>query len=71
MLAAALETNPTVTLWSPELLFAAVPGRMVSSKPFDVAPDGRFLSFQLDAGDSRPIAIENFAEELKRLVPTE
>jgi len=44
-------------------------------RPYDVAPDGRFLiirSGQAEAGatTTNMILVENWFEELKRLVPT-
>ena len=47
------------------------------TRPWDLAPDGRFViigSAQADAGRNAPapslILVQNWFEELKRLVPT-
>ena len=45
-------------------------------RPYDIAPDGRFLiigSGQADSDSGAPsnmIVVQNWTEELKRLVPT-
>ena len=46
------------------------------SQPYDIAPDGRFVFIQRDqvegGGATEPnlILVQNWTEELKRLVPT-
>lgn len=60
---------------APEMLFAGPYFFVEGPEMFDVAPDGRFLMLKVDtnsktaAGDSL-IIVQNWTEELKRLVPT-
>ena len=78
MWAVPIETEPTFRVLSPELLFqgpyvAPVLGRT----PFDVAPDGRRFLMRRPAGatpandatELELIVVQNWFEELKRLVP--
>jgi len=51
--------------------------RVGSARPYDLAPDGRFFVIRRNesevgssAGAANMILVENWFEELKRLVPT-
>ena len=77
MLAVPVQSGPTLVAGPPRVLFEftmAAPGG--GGRPYDLAPDGRFLiirSGQADAADgvgSNLIVVQNWFEELKRLVPT-
>ena len=77
MMAVALDTEPTLTWEQPQLLFDAaeygVPFIVGSNRRIDISPDGtRFLMFKVsssaDAPD--PILVQNWTDELQRLVPT-
>ena len=78
MMVVAIETEPTLTLGTPEVVFEesyfGVPGQ---SRRHDLAPDGqRFLMVKQGATTndaSAPAHINvvlNWFEELQRLVPT-
>jgi hypothetical protein len=78
LMAVAVETEGAFSFAAPEQLFAG--SRLAASGPFassyDVARDGRFLMIEPPgtSGDAIPasiVVVENWAEELKRLVPTE
>jgi Tol biopolymer transport system component len=78
MMAVAVETaadfsfGPPTALFSGPFSFSQSP----AAGSYDVAPDGRFLLIApagASAGDSPPnsiVVVENWTEELKRLVPT-
>ena len=77
MFAAAVKSGTSFVAGRPELLFELamlVPTR--GNRPYDVARDGRFIVIrrgQADAGgDTAPqiVVVQNWTEELKRLVPT-
>ena len=42
----------------------------VIAKPYDVAPDGRFLMIQSTPGDSSLVVVDDWLSELQQLVPT-
>ena len=78
-----IETEPTFSSRTPESLFStsgyAVGGGPVSARSFDLAPDGDRFIFRTagtaeQTGDEEPfnglIYVQNWFEELKRLVPT-
>ena len=77
MLAVAVQSGTTLAAGRPQVLFefATLPGAG-GTRPWDLAPDGRFViirSGQAEAGGSAPanlILVQNWFEELKRLVPT-
>jgi Tol biopolymer transport system component len=79
LMAVAVETEGEFSFMPPEQLFAgsylAIPNRFASS--YDVARDGRFLMIEppgtsvAGAAPASIVVVENWAEELKRLVPTE
>ena len=74
-----VETQPTFSLDPPELLFSTegfgTPDKLGDNRRMDIAPDGeRFLMFKesrrlLDIRPD-PILIQNWTNELQRLVPT-
>jgi Tol biopolymer transport system component len=71
MIAATIETEPEFRVISTEPLFE---DRFVSCKrckTYDVGPDGQFVMIQDSKESPRQISIvQNWLEELKRLVPT-
>ena len=76
MMAVTVETEPTFNPGNPEVLFTgqyrrSAPGR---GQEWDVAPDGRFLMIRLagttgQAAAPHIVVVENWFEELQRLVP--
>ena len=77
MMVAPVGTEPTFSPGNPEVLFAA-PYRGPAAnrvRPWDVAPDGRFLMLRegdTSSPDEEPtqvVLVQNWFEELKRLVP--
>ena len=76
MLAVAVKTGATLVAGRPQVLFESSMASQNGSRPFDVAPDGRFFiirSGQTEAGVAAPnlILVQHWIEELKRLVPIE
>ncbi|MBI4888272.1 MAG: hypothetical protein HY824_14355, partial [Acidobacteria bacterium] len=76
MLAVPVQSGTTFVAGQPQVLFeAAVAALLGGSRPWDLAPDGRFViirNSQADAGGSAPsnlILVQHWFEELKRLVP--
>jgi Tol biopolymer transport system component/predicted Ser/Thr protein kinase len=73
MMAVSITLSPLVLGRTRKLFDTQAPSRVVSGKPYDVAPDGRFLMLQSGAASPPgPIDITvvlNWTEELKRLVP--
>lgn len=77
MLAVPVQSGPTLVAGRPQVLFE-IPMLFVAQggRPYDIAPDGRFLiirSGQAEAGAgpaANLILVLNWFEELKRLVPT-
>ena len=76
MLAVPVQSGTTLVAGRPQVLFEfAMLRRGGGARPYDIAPDGRFLiirSGQADAGGgtaSNLILVLNWFEELKRLVP--
>jgi len=70
----SIETEPTITLGRRETLFDTAP--YYTYRGVAVAPDGRFLLLK-GSGESEDtaaapsiIVVQNWFEELKRLVPT-
>ncbi len=79
LLALPVETEPTVTPGPPIVLFDTTgygtPTTVGANRRIDISPDGtRFLmfdqslAFELDAPD--PVLVQNWTDELQRLVPT-
>jgi eukaryotic-like serine/threonine-protein kinase len=78
MMSVAVQNGPNLTLGTPELLFknnGYYPNVNNSSRPWGMTSDGRFLFIKdenLAASNANTIVIvENWTEELKRLVPVE
>jgi serine/threonine-protein kinase len=75
MLAVPVQSGSTLVAGRPKVLFETTMGVSVSGRPYDVAPDGRFFiirSVQTEASGgtaSNLIVVQNWFEELKRLVP--
>ena len=78
MLAVPVQSGPTFVAGRPQVLFEFAIGPITggSVRPYDIAPDGRFMmirSGQADAGGGTApnlIVVQNWTEELKRRVPT-
>jgi eukaryotic-like serine/threonine-protein kinase len=75
MLAVPVQSGSTLVAGRPQVLFETATAVTVSGRPYDVAPDGRFLIIrrvETEAGGtpSNMIVVLNWTEELKRLVPT-
>ena len=77
MLAVPVQSGTTLVAGRPQVLFEfAMLPVAAGNRPWDLAPDGRFViigSGQVDAGDSAPanlILVQHWFEELKRLVPS-
>jgi hypothetical protein len=77
ILAASVAFSPVLVTGTPRVLFdfPIVPIRG-GPRPYDITPDGRFVIIQRDqaeatgSGASNMILVQNWFEELKRLVPT-
>jgi len=67
-----IKTEPTFTTGSPVVLFT---GRYTIGGPvanYDISPDGqRFLMIKQEEGPGQINVVQNWFEELKRLVPTD
>ena len=77
MMAVPVQFGTTLVVGRPQVLFEfAMLPVLGGSRPYDIAPDGRFLiirSGQAEAaGAAAPeiVVVQNWFEELKRLVPT-
>jgi eukaryotic-like serine/threonine-protein kinase len=75
ILAVPVQSGTTLIAGRPQVLFEfAMLSTQGEVRPYDIAPDGRFLiigSSQADSGTpSNMIVVQNWFEELKRLVPT-
>ena len=77
MFAVAVQSGTTLVAGRPQVLFEfAMLAQTGGNRPYDIAPDGRFViirSGQAEAGGgtaSDLIVVQNWFEELKRLVPT-
>ena len=77
MMRVPVETEPTLTLGSPEVLFEDSYYRVGSARTYDLAPDGRFLMVKEAAAAAQAdgrleiVLMQNWFEELERLVPRE
>ena len=70
-MAAKVALGRQIEVSPPELLFDGPYTLDLSGhQRYDVAPDGRFLMVE-NSEDFRVVLVENFFEELKRLVPTD
>jgi hypothetical protein len=77
MFAVPVQSGTTLVAERPQELFeTAMLGPGGGNRPYDIAPDGRFLIVRSDQADadigpaSNLIIVQNWTEELKRLVPT-
>ena len=74
ILAVPMQSGTTLVAGRPQVLFKFAMVDILSGRPYDVAPDGRFLiipSGQTEAGGgtaSNLIVVQNWFEELKRPV---
>jgi len=76
MFAVPVQSGTTLVAGRPQVLFeSAMPAPARGFRPYDIAPDGRFLiirSGQAEAGvgaEPQIVVVQNWTEELKRLVP--
>ena len=74
MMVVPVETDPTFSAGAPEVLFEQQYYLDRARRTYDLAPDGRFLMVKEatddDAADApQLILVQNWHEELKRLVP--
>jgi eukaryotic-like serine/threonine-protein kinase len=74
MLAVPIEYGATLSAGRPEVLFEASISILEGNRPYDVTGDGRFLMIvgsETDGSDPPPqiVVVQNWTEELKRLVP--
>ena len=76
MMVVPVETEPTFRAGDPEVLFDQQYYVRRSDRTYDLAPDGRFLMVKASAGiddadgpATQIILVQNWFEELKRLVP--
>jgi len=74
VMAVAYDTEPTFSPGIPDTLFVGDYISSIGRKSYDVAPDGRFLMMKPvgqteGAGPPRINVVQNFFEELNRLVP--
>jgi serine/threonine-protein kinase len=77
MFVVPVQSGTTLVAGRPQVLFDfAMPPPGTGFRPYDIAPDGRFLiirSGQAEAGvvaEPQIVVVQNWSEELKRLVPT-
>ena len=73
-MAVAYDTEPTFSPGIPDTLFVGDYMYSIGRKSYDVGPDGRFLMMKPvgqteGAGPPRINVVQNFFEELNRLVP--
>ena len=76
MMAVKVRTSPTLDLGRPEALFSlsdyVLPG--TRGIKYEVGPDGRFLMLKDSGGgrsQDRVVLVQNWTEEVKRLVPSD
>jgi serine/threonine-protein kinase len=75
MLSVPIKSGAALTAGRPQVLFEFPIFVGGGARPYDIAPDGRFIiirNAQEDANGPAPslILVQNWFEELKRLVPT-
>ena len=76
MLAVSVQSGRTIVAGRPQVLFEFAMFVIAGGRPYDIAPDGRFFiirSGEAQAGSgaaSNIIVVQNWFEELKRLVPS-
>lgn len=75
MMSVATEAGARFTAGRPQILFElSMAPEIVGSRPYDLAPDGTFVvvrSAQTESASQTPrlVLVQNWTEELKRLVP--
>ena len=75
ILAVPVQSGTTLVAGRPQVLFEFAMNVVIGGRPYDIAPDGRFLiirSGQAEGGGTSAnlILVLNWFEELKRLMPT-
>ena len=77
MLAVPVQSGTTLVAGRPQVLFESAMVNPLSSWPYNIAPDGRFLIVRRGEGGAggtpepqQIVVVQNWQEELKRLVPT-
>ena len=74
MMAVPVDTGQSFSHGSPRLVFEGSYYTGLLSRNYDVSPDGRFLMIRqgslTDAAPPQLVLVQNWFEELKRLVPT-
>ena len=74
MMAVKVSTSPVLEIKAPEVLFRLIDYVLPGTRgiKYEVAPDGRFLMLKDSGGRSqdRIVLVQNWTEELKRLVPS-
>ena len=76
ILVVPVQPGTTLVAGRPRVLFEFAMSVVLSGRPYDVAPDGRFLVIrggQAEGGGgtaSNLILVQNWFEELKQLIPT-
>jgi serine/threonine-protein kinase len=73
LMAVAVSTNTTFTFKTPEFLFESSYRKLDQPPSYDVAGDGRFVMIRANEGERKPpqiVVVQNWYQELKRLVPT-
>ena len=76
MMAVPVQTSPALLLGKPVVLFKGRYFSQLNGRTYDVSPDGkRFLMIKnvlpaQTTADQRIVIVENWTEELQRLVPT-
>jgi hypothetical protein len=76
LMSVTIDTDAGFAVSTPKMLFDGLPAPYCTARNYDVSPDGqRFLVAQLGIGADSVVApdiviVQNWFEELKRLVPT-
>jgi serine/threonine-protein kinase len=76
MLTVTVQPGKTIVAGRPQVLFEFAMFVTAGGRPYDIAPDGRFFIIRSDEAESgagtasNMIVVQNWFEELKRLVPT-
>ena len=75
VIAVPIETDPNFRAGNPEVVFEGAYFLGPGGRTYDVSPDGERLLMikpvENESGTSQIIVVENWFEELERLVPTE
>jgi hypothetical protein len=76
LMSVSIETTPTFVAGTPKALFESVDLTSAWGRNYDVAPDGQRFLMAVNAepmtnrAPAQMIFVQNWFEELKRLVPT-